>query len=342
MKLFNISCALVLLLFSFSFIYAQDTSLVARYKFDGNLNDEIGNYNAVDTVGPGQPQYVEGFDGTANGAINFPGTTDGWYRLDCGRFAPSQMGVKGEFSIAFWGNWNGAPDHSWEDIIDKRDTWNDTGMVFSIGQHSRWNWHLGLFRGGSGDREYGSLDSIPQGQWAFFTITFDANNSIASFYKNGEMYDQGLYTPATGYNAMVIMGTSPNGQGDSYNGKLDEVSFYSKVLTDQEVSDLFNSYTATDVKQIDKSVPSGFKLSQNYPNPFNPTTTIQFDIQKSGYYSLKVYNLLGQEVATLVAGNKSAGRYSVNFDASNLTSAMYVYRLSGNNVNLTRKMLLMK
>jgi hypothetical protein len=88
--------------------------------------------------------------------------------------------------------------------------------------------------------------------------------------------------------------------------------------------------------------PSRFELSQNFPNPFNPTTTIQFDIQKSGYYSLKVYNLLGQEVATLVAGNKSAGRYSVNFDASNLTSGMYVYRLSGNNVNLTRKMLLMK
>jgi len=57
---------------------------------------------------------------------------------------------------------------------------------------------------------------------------------------------------------------------------------------------------------------------------------------------LKVYNLLGQEVATLLKGNKSAGRYSVKFDASNLTSGMYVYRLSGNNFNLTRKMLLMK
>ncbi len=85
-----------------------------------------------------------------------------------------------------------------------------------------------------------------------------------------------------------------------------------------------------------------YRLFQNYPNPFNPTTTIQFDIPASGYYSLKVYNSLGQEVTSLADGNKSTGKYSVNFDASNLASGIYIYRLSGNNVNLTKKMLLMK
>ena len=92
----------------------------------------------------------------------------------------------------------------------------------------------------------------------------------------------------------------------------------------------------------DEQVPTEFALQQNYPNPFNPTTSIQFDIPKEGNYSLKVYNLLGQEVATLVNGQMNIGTHNVNFDASNLTSGMYIYRLTGNNVNLTRKMLLMK
>lgn len=89
-------------------------------------------------------------------------------------------------------------------------------------------------------------------------------------------------------------------------------------------------------------IPSDFKLFQNYPNPFNPATTIQFNLPESGNYSLKVYILIGQEVASLFNGNKSAGRYSVKFDASNLASGIYIYRLSGDKVNLTRKMLLMK
>ncbi len=185
MKLFKISLTLVLLLlFSFPLTYAQiDTSLVAHYKFDGNLSDATGNYNAADSIG-GQPQYVAGYDGTANGALNFPGDST-WYRVDCGTFSASQMGVKGEFTVAFWANWNGIPadGHKYEDIIDKRDAWSDSGMVFSIGQHARWNWHLGLWRGGSGDREYGSLDSIEAGHWDFWTITFDANSSIATFLK---------------------------------------------------------------------------------------------------------------------------------------------------------------
>ncbi len=99
--------------------------------------------------------------------------------------------------------------------------------------------------------------------------------------------------------------------------------------------------TSTGVEEK-SSLPENFQLLQNYPNPFNPTTTIKYDLPESGYYSLKVYNSLGQEVALLIDGNKSAGEYSVNFDASNLASGIYIYRLSGSNVNLTRKMLLLK
>ena len=83
-------------------------------------------------------------------------------------------------------------------------------------------------------------------------------------------------------------------------------------------------------------------LNQNYPNPFNPTTNIKFSIVDAGRYMLKVYNILGQEVATLMNDQLNPGNHIVTFDASKLASGIYIYQLSGNNINLVKKMLLMK
>jgi hypothetical protein len=85
-----------------------------------------------------------------------------------------------------------------------------------------------------------------------------------------------------------------------------------------------------------------YSLSQNKPNPFNPTTTIEYSIPRSGDVSLKVYNALGQEVATLVSGVKSAGNYAVNFNGTRLTSGTYFYRLQAGGVSITKKLVLMK
>ncbi len=104
---------------------------------------------------------------------------------------------------------------------------------------------------------------------------------------------------------------------------------------------LDNTLNVTGVKQ-NSVVPASFSLSQNYPNPFNPSTIIGFTVPTAGNYSLKVYNMLGQEVASLVNGQLSAGAYKINFNASNLASGVYIYRLSGNKVNISNKMMLMK
>jgi len=96
------------------------------------------------------------------------------------------------------------------------------------------------------------------------------------------------------------------------------------------------------VEQVDSGVPSKYELSQNYPNPFNPSTIINFSIPQSGIVTLRVYNVLGQEVAELVNDVKSAGTYEVSFDASNLTTGMYVYTIQAGNYSATKKMLLVK
>ncbi len=93
---------------------------------------------------------------------------------------------------------------------------------------------------------------------------------------------------------------------------------------------------------IEYALPKEFKLEQNYPNPFNPTTTIEFTIPQNGRYNLSVYNILGQLVNLLSDDEYLSGYYKVNFDATRLASGMYIYRLSGNNVNISKKMILMK
>ncbi len=89
-------------------------------------------------------------------------------------------------------------------------------------------------------------------------------------------------------------------------------------------------------------LPLTFALEQNYPNPFNPTTTIHYSLPVAGVASLKVYNLIGQEVAVLVNEHRPAGRYSFVFDASNLTSGVYYYKLSAADHVQTRKLVLVK
>ena len=91
-----------------------------------------------------------------------------------------------------------------------------------------------------------------------------------------------------------------------------------------------------------KLKPSNYTLSQNYPNPFNPSTKIDYRIPEAGHVVLKVYDILGNEVATLVDGNKLAGSYSVSFNASNLASGIYVYVLRTNKFTASHKMILMK
>jgi hypothetical protein len=98
----------------------------------------------------------------------------------------------------------------------------------------------------------------------------------------------------------------------------------------------------TDVRRTNDGIPSNFTLDQNYPNPFNPSTKIDFSINKSGLTSLKVYNILGQEVATLVDKDLTAGSYTVDFDASELSSGMYIYTIKNGDFEISKKMMLLK
>ena len=106
--------------------------------------------------------------------------------------------------------------------------------------------------------------------------------------------------------------------------------------------DFDGSFSFSDEVNVDVKNPAQFELSQNYPNPFNPSTTISFTIPQSSMVSLKVFNVLGQEMKTLVSQNLEAGQHSITFEASDLNSGIYFYKLEAGNFVDVRKMTLLK
>lgn len=99
----------------------------------------------------------------------------------------------------------------------------------------------------------------------------------------------------------------------------------------------------TSVEQIENDLlPTEFRLEQNYPNPFNPSTTIQFAVPKASHVTIKIYDILGRQVATLVDEEYQAGHYKVMFEAGDLASGLYVYQIQAGDFRATKKLMLLK
>ena len=104
----------------------------------------------------------------------------------------------------------------------------------------------------------------------------------------------------------------------------------------------FNQTQITGLKNEPGLIPIVWKLEQNFPNPFNPSTTINYQISKPGLVTLKIYDILGREIATLINENKIAGFYEFNYNASKLASGIYIYQLKSDNFVSSKKMILLK
>ena len=163
--------------------------------------------------------------------------------------------------------------------------------------------------------------------------------------------------PANNINFWMPAGGSPALTGASFSDPLlngfEQTTYVGAFGSDNWTAGWANfnpqmySPSPIGIKQISTEVPGTFSLTQNYPNPFNPATMIKFSIPQTGFTSLRVYDMLGREVAEIVNDNLQAGTFEVNFDASNLSSGTYFYKLSVNtsqgvNWTETKKMVLVK
>ena len=124
-------------------------------------------------------------------------------------------------------------------------------------------------------------------------------------------------------------------------GTIDEIRIYNRALTDEEIDSLYHNYiTAVDVPK--NTIPESFKVYQNYPNPFNPVTKISWQSPVSSQQTLRIYDILGREVATLIDEFKPAGRYEISFNGADLPSGVYFYQLKSGEYTAVKKMILLK
>lgn len=154
----------------------------------------------------------------------------------------------------------------------------------------------------------------------------------------GQAQATGNFNPKSPLGVFANNGTNPNGNyilriSDNAAGDTGSLRSWTLKIDYDVITGVNNNIT---------SIPNEFSLSQNYPNPFNPSTKISYTIPSNGLVTLKIFNMLGKEVASLVNEVKSAGTYEVNFNAANLSSGVYFYRLESGNFVDTKKMFLLK
>jgi hypothetical protein len=162
-----------------------------------------------------------------------------------------------------------------------------------------------------------------------------------------------VYTPTLGHRIAIDFSVNDNdgkafNPGEPWNAR-DGILAYSPFNDDNSWQDMWRwthtwvgpQWNPTSVRQ-DETIARQFELSQNFPNPFNPTTSIRYALPNAGFVSLKVYDILGREVMTVVNEYQTEGTYNVNLDASTLSSGMYVYALESGSFSSVKKMMLLK
>jgi hypothetical protein len=177
-------------------------------------------------------------------------------------------------------------------------------------------------------------------------FVYDSGTPSVRTYVNG-FFQSSVAQAALNLSATVPFKVGSYGTATSIpvGAMVDEFRFYNRALDSAEIAATWNHalpHTVTGVSlQIDE-IPSGYGLEQNYPNPFNPITTIKYDLPKESQVTLKLFNILGQEVATLVNEEQKAGYKSVDWDGSNVSSGVYFYRMQAGDFMQTRKLVLLK
>jgi hypothetical protein len=319
-----------------------------------------------------------GFAGMADGAqastaSNGKGTV--WLLLHpdmTAKYAATFANLTGDFSAAHFhtsanggviksltfvsnhttGNWTGMSDENIQDLLRGRVYMNVHSSTNAGGEiRANMEFSDGLFTGIL-DGSQASTSSTAKGT-AWINLSDDSARYHATIAGlNGIFSAAHFHTTIGGgvIKAVTFIDSTTTGYWDMQEKIIDLVrgriylNVHSSVNAGGEIrADMkAGSGTPTSVQRISEFSPANLALGQNYPNPFNPATTITFQVPAAMQVMLKVYDVIGKEIATVMNEQKQAGSYSVRFDASNLAGGMYFYRLSAGTMVQTKKMILLK
>ena len=327
---------------------AQDLSLVGFWTFDDSTAVDSSSYGNNGTLS-GDPIFINGMKGTA---IYFDAIDDEVIISD-----ENSLDTDSSMTIALWimpdsvnsegtkvmSKWYSSPTRGdWLLSLSSRDSCNGTcvSYYFGLANYEVYGFPNGFFGIGPPELDYYLL----LGEWNFIAVTFDTG--FVNLYYNGSLIRTDTtiikYTSLTEYGTDdIYMGTLWNHYpGYKYKGGLDEIRIYNRSLSASEINEIYNQVTS--IKNNVNNLPEEFALSQNYPNPFNPTTTINYYIPELCFVTLKVYDVLGNEITTLVSEEKIMGNYEIEWNANNLSSGVYFYQLRAGVFVKTKKMILLR
>ena len=306
---------------------------VAYYPFNGNANDESGFNNQTNFYGV---SLVEDRFGNTNSAYYFDGLDD-HIRVRSNRL----LNFQDEITVSFW--MKVEEFFSREAYPISHGNWENRWKVsISPGTNSlRWT-----VKTQDGIKDLDSQTKLVLDTYYNVTVLYDGANY--DIYINGVLDNHSIFSGKimTTSIDLTIGQVVPSNTRHNFKGVLDDIRIYDYALSVEEIQNIYNENTLINEPQTEQ-IPSKFSLKQNYPNPFNAQTTIQYQISEPGKVSLKIFDILGKRVRTLVNIEKSAGYYSVTWDSKNdngsaVTSGIYIYELKSQNFCQRKKLILVK
>ena len=316
----------------------QTCSLIAFYPFNGNAIDQTGNHNGIvngavlTTDRFGNPDQAFSFDGVSNN-IQIPNS-------------PS-LNFSGSITVSLWFKISPSFLFNREAFLISHGSWQNRWKISVTNKNIRWtiktdsNVNSGIK---DLDSETGPIAN------KLYLVTATYSGADMELWLNGELDSftswSGNILPTT--NNLTIAQMLPTDNNYNFSGVIDDVRLYDYSLSSDEIQKLFD--IPTEVKN-NKEIPDKFLLYQNYPNPFNPSTVIYYQLPSGVHVILKVYDILGREVVTLVDKYQNAGIHNSQFSILNLSagrkgfqlsSGVYFYRLVAGSYVSTKKMLLIK
>ena len=264
-------------------------------------------------------------------------------------------GSIGNLSLFFSEEW--WDDNQWHDIgriIYSYD--NDGNMILELSEYhytfdSIWikNYENTFIYDSYGNMVT-KLSDIGDGETSYKgTYTYNSDSKIIQWigehWKENQWVKEGEYTCTYDLDGNVVNYLSEQWDATQWIGINDNLEFYDSFgryyrYNDASEVNIYYS-TLTDIEEVDLNILD-YSLSQNYPNPFNPETIISYQLPASNHVNLKVYDLLGRELVTLVNQKQKSGNYEVIFNAENLPSGVYLYRIEVGNFSDSKKLLLLK
>ncbi len=316
------------------FSKVQSGNLVLYLPFNGDAVDESGN--SIPCNANGAAITNDRFD-NASSAFSFDGVNDNILVENS-----SLINFQDAITVCFWIKVGEFFER--EAYPVSHGNWENRWKISIANKRIRWT-----LKTSTGIKDLDSETELVKNQLYLITCLYSGEDY--EIYINGELDAFTTFTGSintTSYD-LTIGQVLPGNTQYNFKGVLDDIRIYDYALSYPDINTLYDITTSIDGKVIQNELPARFELFQNYPNPFNPSTVIDYLIPASKmsgntlfYVTLKIYNVLGQEVATLVNELQQPGRYQVQFDASENPSGIYFYKIQYNGKTLSRKMVLLK